>query len=518
MSAAPGDWRFSPGDRDEGWGAAIYLSNDDTMSLSSAQRVIWAIDHFAPIPREHVRPHELLNYFSFATDPVAHDRDFSIRANIAPSEEDPDTMVLGLAVQGRPISREDRRNANLSFVVDRSGSMAAEGRMDYLKQGLERSLSELKTGDIVNLVLFDTTTCHLAQNFVVGRDDMGRLRSLIHRIEPRGSTNLHDGLTRGYSAADRSYQPAYENRVVLVTDALANTGVTNEQLISLVGKHYDDRRIRLSGVGVGREFNDSLLDQLTERGKGAYVFLGSPDEVDAVFGDRFTSLIVTIANDVHFRLHLPPSLAMRTFYGEEASTVKERVQAIHYFAGTSQMFLSDLAAKDGAVPVTDDIMVSVEYDDAETGQKRVEQFVWNIGDIAGHAPNLDKAMLVTRFARELGHLAERPVPNGYSAHPRGWQDDDAYRRCATTRVELDGLAAGIHHDPEARRVKGLWDAFCSRYGTATPEAPMVEPRRPVPVRPRNNDYSPNRREQPQGRQPERNNDYAPADTWPSAQR
>ena len=75
----------------------------------------------------------------------------------------------------------------------------------------------------------------------------------------------------------------------------------------------------------------SLLDRLTERGKGAYVFLGSSAEVDAVFGPRFISLIETTALDVHFLLHLPNSLRMNVFYGEESSTVKEDVQAIHYF-------------------------------------------------------------------------------------------------------------------------------------------------------------------------------------------
>jgi len=56
------------------FGASIYLSNDDTMSLSSAQRVMFAIDGFLPIPREHIRPHELLNYFSFETAPIRRPR------------------------------------------------------------------------------------------------------------------------------------------------------------------------------------------------------------------------------------------------------------------------------------------------------------------------------------------------------------------------------------------------------------------------------------------------------------
>jgi Ca-activated chloride channel family protein len=420
-------------------------------------------------------------------------------------------LTLSLSVQGRPLSGATRRNANLAYVIDRSGSMGAEGRMDYLKRGLLRSLQELKQGDIVHLVLFDTNVCDLAQNFVVGRDSMPRLEQMIRQIEPLGSTNLNDGLSQGYAAVDRTYQPTYTNRVVLITDAIANTGVTDENLIGIVGKHYDDRKVRLSGVGVGSDFNDSLLDVLTERGKGAYVFLGSDAEVDAVFGSRFVSLIETIATDVHFRLHLPPSLAMQTFYGEEASTSKEKVQAIHYFANTSQLFLSDLLPRDRALPAQDDLMVTIEYQDPESGQARVEEFAWNIGRIAGRAPNIDKGMLLNEFARQLAQLSERPLPSPYYERAGGWADNDGAQRCYAVRADLERLGAGLTGDPEVSRVRGLWDRVCGRYVPVAPvyPTPVYRPAPPKPVAPQPTEWPP--------APPTRNNDYAPDKGWPSAQ-
>ncbi len=521
-AAADDEYSPEPQPVDEGFGAAIYLSNDDTMSLSSAQRVIWAIDRYQPIKQSQIRPHELLNYFSFQTAPVPADRDFSVIANIAPSPFQQDIYSLALAVKGRSVTAATRRNVNLAYAVDRSGSMAAEGRMDYLKRGLLRSLQELKNGDIVHISLFDSTACNLAQNFVVGRDPMQRLEQLISRIQPRGSTNLYDGLTQAYHSADVAYQPGYSNRVVLVTDALANEGVTDETLIGMVGQNYDARRIRLSGVGVGSEFNDSLIDRLTERGRGGYVFLGSEAEVDAVFGSRFVSLVDTVANDVHFKLSLPPSLAMNVFYGEEASTVKERVQAIHYFANTSQLFLSDLKTRDGYLHYQDDLMLSIEYEDPETQAKMVEEYAFNLGQILGDSRNIKKAQLLTRFIRELGSMAERPLPARYGYSAAAWYDDDAYNKCGAVRTDLANMASGIEDDPEVRRVQGLWDTFCSRYSVpqyAPPPPPPYQPPPPPVYRPqptpypysqppRTNDYPP----------PQRNNDYAPPDGWPSAQR
>ncbi|MFO8073850.1 MAG: VWA domain-containing protein [Polyangia bacterium] len=450
----------------EDWGAEIYLSNDDTMSLSSAQRVIYAIDNFLPLPLEHIRPHELLNYFSFETAAPGPDDAFSVLADIGPDPREEGIYTLALSVAGPEVTRESRRNTVLTWVVDRSGSMSDEGRMEYLKRGLMRSLDQLKHGDIVHMVVFDHDVCVPVESFVVGRDERAKLERAIDLLEPRGATDIHSGLSRGYDLADRTYQAEYTNRVVLVTDALTNTGVTDERMISMISKYYDKRRIRLSGVGVGRDFNDSLLDRLTERGKGAYVFLGSEAEVDAVFGGRFLSLIETTALDVHFLLHLPESLRMNVFYGEESSTVKEDVQAIHYFANTSQLFLSDLMARGGELRPQDDVMLTIEYEQPETGEERFEEYAFDLGEISGAAYNVRKGRLVMAWIDLLAAMAARPLPPVYRRAEGMWEDAEGWRLCEDGRAELERLAGPLlemRDDREVRRVLGLWDKYCARY-------------------------------------------------------
>jgi Ca-activated chloride channel family protein len=456
--------RPSEDDQYSDWGQATYLSNDDTMSLSSAQRVIFAIDKFLPVPLEHIRPHELLNYFSFETTPVGPNDDFSVLPEISKDPKQEGIYNLALAIKGRPVDKQARRNANLTYVVDRSGSMSDEGRMDYLKRGMKKMLAELKTGDLVNVVLFDHDVCVPVENFVVGRDRPEALEKAIEKMRPRGSTDVHAGLTRGYELADRAYQPTYNNRVVLVTDALANTGNTDPRTMSMVSKYYDERKIRLSGVGVGTEFNDALLDKLTERGKGAYVFLGSEQEVDAVFGARFISLLETTAMDVHFQLHLPASLRMNVFYGEESSAIKEDVQAIHYFANTSQLFLSDLMARGKKLRPQDQIMLTIEYEDPESGQKMLEERAFNLGDIEREAYNVRKGRLLIAWADRLALLASRPAPMGQGPSAGGWIDPDGYQQCEMGKSDLRDMAQGMN-DPEVTRVLSLFDKFCSRYET-----------------------------------------------------
>lgn len=462
-----------PGDEYSDWGQATYLSNDDTMSLSSAQRIIYAIDRYLPLPATHIRPHELLNYFSFNTVPVAETDDFSVLAEIAPNPEKAGIYDLALAIRGKAMDVRTRRNAALTFVIDRSGSMSDEGRMNYLKQGLHRMASELKTGDLINMVVFDHDVCTPLENFVVGRDNPAVLTKAIDAMKPRGSTDLYSGLSQGYSLADRSYQPTYNNRVMIVTDALANTGVTDTRAIAMVGKYYDERRIRLSGVGVGTEFNDELLDRLTEKGKGAYVFLGSEAEVDAVFGPRFISLLETTALDVHYQLHLPPSLRMNVFYGEEASAVKEEVQAIHYFANTQQLFFSELMARGGKLRTQDSVMLTIEYEDPETGVETMEEIAWNLGEIQKASANINKARMLMSFVEGLQGLASRPPPPGYRTYAGGWNDYGGWQICEEVSDLLGRQAQGLEGDSEVTRVRGLWAKFCSRYDR--PQQPVSQP-------------------------------------------
>ncbi len=449
----------------------IYLSNDDSMSLSSAQRVEMAIERFLPIPMQHLRPHEFLNYFQFHTEPVAPGRTFSVRGDLVRGDE-PDTWTLALAVAGRSVDRSTRSRATLTLVVDVSGSMRSEGKMAYLKRGLTRMIEELRPGDLVNVVEFDNRAFVSLENFVVGRDDAELLRLTISELRPRGGTNLHAGLTTGYRLAKRYKLAGSRNKVILITDALTNVGRTSPRLLAEVGQQIDREGIELSGVGVGQRFNDRLLDRLTERGRGAYVFLGSERVTERVFGRDFTSLLETVARDVRFKLVLPPSLRMKTYYGEEASTVREEVKTIHYFAGTRQLFLSDL--EQVRPPADGDVIVlEAEYRDPASGAERRERFEFKVGAIRrGAAPNPAKGkalMALTDLLAELGPVAPRRVPVVGGRIRPGWHPPPRAAaqapRCAAGLDKVEQRLAGADpSDAEVERIRVLGRTFCERFG------------------------------------------------------
>lgn len=388
------------------WGATVYLSNDDSMSLASAQRLLWAIQNRGAVATSQVRPHELLNYFSFDTEEVARGDTFSVKAGA--EQTGAETLTFAFAVKGVVPSRKP---LDLTMVLDRSGSMSAEGRMDYLKRGLSKMSESLVRGDRVDLVLFDDRVCTPLEGYVVGRDDPSLLSDAIAQLAPRGSTDLDSGLKEGYRIANArsgSDVKGRNRRMMLISDALLNTGDVDVNTVSEVGKAFDSSGIRLTAIGVGRDFNDKVLDKLSEKGKGAYVYLGSEAVVDRVFGLGFNSLTRTIAHDVKFALDLPPSLAMERFYGEESSTDPDDIQPIHYYAGTTQLFLQDLKMRGGRASPSDSVTLTVEFRDADTGEPEKQVFTATVGSLMGADPrNLRKGRTLMAWtdlilARSMG--------------------------------------------------------------------------------------------------------------------
>ena len=360
-----------------GWGDTVFLSNDDSMSLASAQRLLWAAQNGWGVQPAQVRPHELLNYFSFDTVPVNASDTFSMRGSARQSEDD--TLTVSFAVRG---ASPPHAPLDLTIVLDRSGSMASEGRMEYLKRGLRDMQEGLKPGDRLDVVLFDDEVCTPLQNFVVGRDSPRVLDDLIAALRPRGSTDLDIGLREGYRiATGRSAVAGRNRRVMLITDAELNTGSVNPDVVSEIGEAYEGAGVRLTAIGVGHDFRDDVLDKLSEKGKGAYVYLGSEAVVDRLFGAGFESLTRTVAHDVHFSVDLPPSLAMEKFYGEESSTDPDDIQPIHYYSGTTQLFLQDLTIRGSKLVKTDPVTFLVDYADPETGAARHQSWRTTVGEL-----------------------------------------------------------------------------------------------------------------------------------------
>ncbi|MGC5011683.1 YfbK domain-containing protein [Streptosporangium sp. DT93] len=250
-----------------------------------------------------VRPEEFVN--SFAQDYAEPEDDgFTVHMDGARTPGN-GTALLRVGLQTRRVAAESRRPANLTFVVDVSGSMGEPGRLDLVREALHRLVDQLGPGDRVSVVAFSgQAEVVLAMTPATERE---RLHAAVDRLAVQQSTNLEAGLIQGYAVAAESFLPSAANRVILLSDGLANTGDTTWQGILDRVAEAAGKKITLLCVGVGREYGDELMEQLADNGDGAAVYVGSADDARKVFVEQLATTVDLRARDAKAQVVFNPS-------------------------------------------------------------------------------------------------------------------------------------------------------------------------------------------------------------------
>ncbi len=102
----------------------------------------------------------------------------------------------------------------------------------------------------------------------------------------------------GFQEVDRNFDIRRNNRVILLTDGIANVGVTDPAQIAGDALAYNQKGIYLSTIGLGSDFNDNLLSTLARQGQGGYHFIDSAQEMDKVFRAEVAGLVEKVAGEV----------------------------------------------------------------------------------------------------------------------------------------------------------------------------------------------------------------------------
>jgi Ca-activated chloride channel homolog len=211
--------------------------------------------------------------------------------------------------------RQDLRPVNLSLVIDKSGSMADVDKISRVRSALLSLVSQLRDTDVLSIVVFDTGARVLspAQNLA----DRRAVRQLIQEIRPGGSTNIHAGLMLGYQEACKNYRKDATNRVILLTDGIANQGETDPEKIAQDSLRFNDGGIDLSTIGVGLDLNKDLLRHLAKSGRGLFHFVEDGGDIEKVFVKEVQSLVSPVASEPNVEIDFDSDLELANVYGYE---------------------------------------------------------------------------------------------------------------------------------------------------------------------------------------------------------
>jgi Ca-activated chloride channel family protein len=196
----------------------------------------------------------------------------------------------------------DRPPLNLGFVLDRSGSMGG-AKIDYARQAVAYGIEQLLPSDRLSLTLFDTHVQTEIPSTLA--TDKQKLIDQVQRIRPGSSTALHGGWVNGGMQVGQYLNPAHLNRVILLSDGLANVGETNPDAIAQDVHGLMQRGITTTALGVGADYDDSLLEAMARSGDGNFFHIESPDQLPAIFETELQGLAATVGHSV--TLTLAPS-------------------------------------------------------------------------------------------------------------------------------------------------------------------------------------------------------------------
>jgi Ca-activated chloride channel homolog len=206
---------------------------------------------------------------------------------------------------------------HLAIAVDRSGSMAGEP-IEHVREGLRRMSDALRPEDRVTLVGFGDGASVLVEAVEGGSAE---LQVAIAGLEASGATNLYDGLRRAFEVVEAHADPERQNRVMLVSDGEATTGLLGDDRLLELATQYAIEGIGLSTVGLGLEFDPTLMRGLAERGGGAFYFLEDHAAVEEVFEEEAQALLLPLASEVVIDVDVAPGYELRALYGTKLATV-----------------------------------------------------------------------------------------------------------------------------------------------------------------------------------------------------
>ncbi|MEM7231566.1 MAG: von Willebrand factor type A domain-containing protein, partial [Planctomycetota bacterium] len=262
-------------------------------------------------PAAAVRTEEFVNYFTSHYE-APKDKSFALYSHLAPSPfaHESEYKVLKVGVKAAEVSEDERRACALVFVVDTSGSMRRENRLELVKSALELLVPKLDEGDSIGIVAFDRVAREVLAPTPASETE--KILDGIRSLQPNRNTNVDAGLRMGYQMAAAQRIETGNNRVILLSDGVANTGVTdvNGMLANVKSQRKSGIYLTTVGVGMGNH-NDALMEQLADRGDGQCVYVDRLDEAKKVFVDNLTGTLQAIARDVKVQVEFDKERVIR---------------------------------------------------------------------------------------------------------------------------------------------------------------------------------------------------------------
>ncbi len=200
-----------------------------------------------------------------------------------------------------------RDPVNLAFVLDRSGSMSGQ-KLSLAKRAIETAVDRLLPTDRFSIVCYDDRIDVVVEGTSASREAKTNAIDRLRSIDARGSTDLGGGWLRGAEQVAMGQVAQGVNRVLVLTDGLANVGIVDPSELARHAQELRARGVTTTTFGVGEDFDESLLQSMADTGGGHFYFIANAAQIQDHIATEVGELLQVVARDVALEITAPESL------------------------------------------------------------------------------------------------------------------------------------------------------------------------------------------------------------------
>jgi len=287
------------------------------------------------------------------------------------------TTYLKVGLTGFELSGKSKRTpANIALVIDRSGSMQGD-KIKQAKEAARMAVNRLNGDDIVSIVAYDDTVTVLVP--ATKASDRGAILAGIERIQANGSTALFAGVSKGAEEVRKFLARDRVNRVILLSDGLANVGPDTPGALGDLGASLFKEGISVTTLGLGLGYNEDLMSQLAQRSDGNHAFVEHPRDLVKIFNYEFGDVLSVVAQEVLVTIECKSGIRPVKVLGRRADIVGQRVVAAinQIYSKQEKYLMLEVEVPEGKADATLDVAnVQVAY--ANMGTKTTDNLASSV--------------------------------------------------------------------------------------------------------------------------------------------
>ncbi len=279
----------------------------DTASYTFARRFL---NEGRLPPGEAVRVEEFVNYFKYRY-PAPEQGAFSVSLEGAPSPFGSGRTLVKVGLQGKQVSKSQRKRTHLVFLVDTSGSMSSTDKLPLAKEAVKIAVNNLNENDTVAIVTYAGSVSDVLPP--TPATDRAKIFAALDRLESGGGTAMGSGMELAYKHAVKQAKASEISRVIVLTDGDTNIGpnLGADAMLKSVEK-YVAEGVTLSTIGFGMgNYRDDLMERLADKGNGNCFYVDGVREAKKVFEQKIAGTLEVIAKDVKIQVEFDPKTVKR---------------------------------------------------------------------------------------------------------------------------------------------------------------------------------------------------------------